>query len=71
MSSVTIKRSIGVQVIVTEAFKAELKAELQEAAEAGNERGVSAAITHLEEALGKVVSKLKDVANILGIRRSR
>ena len=38
MSSVTIKRSIGVQVIVTDTFKAELKAELQEAAEAAQRR---------------------------------
>jgi len=38
MSSITVKRSIGVQVIVTEEFKAELKAELQEAADAAQRR---------------------------------
>jgi len=38
MSSVTVKRSIGVQVIVTESFKAELKAELDEAAETAQRR---------------------------------
>jgi F0F1-type ATP synthase membrane subunit b/b' len=38
MSSVTVKRSIGVQVIVTESFKAELKAELEEAAETAQRR---------------------------------
>jgi len=43
--------------------------ELQEAAEAGNDKGVTAAITHLEEALANVNSKLKGVASILGIRR--
>ncbi|HUU54095.1 MAG TPA: YlqD family protein [Armatimonadota bacterium] len=32
MSSVTVRRSIGVRVIVTEEFKQELKSELQEAA---------------------------------------
>lgn len=32
MSSITVKRSIGVRVIVSEEFKAELKSELQEAA---------------------------------------
>jgi len=31
MSSITVKRSIGIQVIVTEQFKEELKQELQEA----------------------------------------
>jgi N-acetylated-alpha-linked acidic dipeptidase len=40
--------------------------ELQEAAEAEDEKGVAIAITHLEQALRKVVSKLKDIANILG-----
>jgi N-acetylated-alpha-linked acidic dipeptidase len=40
--------------------------ELQEAAEAGNEKGVDAAIAHLEEALRKVISKLKNIAIILG-----
>jgi len=38
MGSVTVKRSIGVQVIVTESFKAELKAELEEAAETAQRR---------------------------------
>jgi hypothetical protein len=38
MSSITLKRSIGVQVVVTEQFKEELKAELQEAAEATQRR---------------------------------
>jgi F0F1-type ATP synthase membrane subunit b/b' len=38
MSSITVKRSIGVQVIVTEEFKAELKAELQEAADTAQRR---------------------------------
>jgi hypothetical protein len=33
MNSISVKRSIGVQVIVTEEFKQELKQELQEAAE--------------------------------------
>ena len=32
MSGITVKRSIGVRVIVSEEFKAELKSELQEAA---------------------------------------
>ena len=36
--SVTVKRSIGVQVVVTETFRGELKAELQEAAEATQRR---------------------------------
>ena len=36
--SLTAKRSIGVQAIVTEALKADLKAELQEAAEATQRR---------------------------------
>jgi hypothetical protein len=40
--------------------------ELQEAAEAGNDQGVTVAITHLEEALAKVISKLKEIANVLG-----
>ena len=31
MSSITVKRSIGIQVVVTEQFKEELKQELQEA----------------------------------------
>jgi F0F1-type ATP synthase membrane subunit b/b' len=38
MGSVTVKRSIGVQVIVTESFKAELKAELEEAAQTAQRR---------------------------------
>ena len=38
MSSVTVKRSIGVQVIVTEAFREELKAELQTAADEAQRR---------------------------------
>ena len=38
MSSVTVKRSVGVQVIVTEKFREELKAELQEAADATQRR---------------------------------
>jgi len=38
MSSVTVKRSIGVQVIVTEAFREELKAELQSAADEAQRR---------------------------------
>ena len=37
MSSVTVKRSIGVQVIVTESFKAELKAELEKSGTAVTE----------------------------------
>ena len=38
MGSVTVKRSIGVQVIVTEAFREELKAELQSAADEAQRR---------------------------------
>lgn len=38
MSSVTVKRSIGVQVVVTEAFREELKAELQSAADEAQRR---------------------------------
>ncbi len=47
-------------------YAALLVPELQEAAEAGNEKGVAVAITHLEEALARVISKLKDIANVLG-----
>ena len=49
-------------------YAALLLPELQEAAEAGNKKGVSVAISHLEEALTKVISKLKTIANILGQR---
>jgi len=38
MGTVTVKRSIAVQVIVTEKFKEELQAELREAAEAAQRR---------------------------------
>ncbi len=38
MGSVTVKRSIGVQVVVTEAFREELKAELQSAADEAQRR---------------------------------
>ncbi len=38
MGSVTVKRSIGVQVVVTEAFRDELKAELQSAADEAQRR---------------------------------
>lgn len=38
MPSVTVNRSIAVQVIVTEKFKEELKAELQAAADASQQR---------------------------------
>ena len=38
MGSVTVKRSIGVQVVVTEAFREELKAELQTAADEAQRR---------------------------------
>jgi N-acetylated-alpha-linked acidic dipeptidase len=46
-------------------YAALLLPELTEAAEAGNERGVTAAITHLEEAVGKVVSKLEAIAGLI------
>jgi N-acetylated-alpha-linked acidic dipeptidase len=49
-------------------YAALLLPELQEAAEAGNDKGVTVAIAHLEEALAKVNSKLKDITNILGHR---
>jgi len=49
-------------------YDALLLPELQEAAEAGNDKGVSAAIAHLEEALARVNSKLKDIATVLGHR---
>jgi len=38
MANVTLKRSVTVQIIVTEAFKEELKAELREAADAAQHR---------------------------------
>jgi len=38
MSSITVKRSIAIQVVVTESFKEELKAELREAADAAQRR---------------------------------
>ncbi len=47
-------------------YEALLLPELQEAAEAGDEPGVMAAIAHLEEALTRVNSKLKDIRSILG-----
>ncbi|MGZ7064733.1 MAG: transferrin receptor-like dimerization domain-containing protein, partial [Candidatus Aminicenantales bacterium] len=46
-------------------YAALLLPELTEAAEAGNERGVTVAITHLEEAVGKVVSKLMEIAALI------
>jgi N-acetylated-alpha-linked acidic dipeptidase len=46
-------------------YAALLLPELTEAAEAGNERGVTVAITHLEEAVGKVVSKLRAIAGLI------
>ena len=49
-------------------YAALLLPELQEAAEAGNDQGVAVAIAHLEEAVAKVISKLKDIANVLGPR---
>ena len=47
-------------------YAALLLPELTEAAEAGNEQGVTVAIAHLEQALDKVISKLKEIARILG-----
>lgn len=47
-------------------YAALLLPELTEAAEAGNERGVTVAITHLELAVGKVVSKLRAIAGLIG-----
>jgi N-acetylated-alpha-linked acidic dipeptidase len=49
-------------------YAALLLPELQEAAEAGNEKGVAVAIAHLERALSRVISKLKDIADILSQR---
>jgi hypothetical protein len=46
-------------------YAALLVPELTEAAEAGNERGVTLAITHLEEALTRVISKLREIAGRL------
>jgi len=46
-------------------YAALLLPELTEAAEAGNERGVTAAIAHLEQALGKVIPKLKEAAGLI------
>ncbi|MGA2534041.1 MAG: M28 family metallopeptidase [Candidatus Aminicenantales bacterium] len=46
-------------------YAALLLPELTEAAEAGNERGVTVAITHLEEAISKVVLKLKAIAALV------
>jgi N-acetylated-alpha-linked acidic dipeptidase len=47
-------------------YAALLLPELTEAAEAGNEQGVEAAIAHLESAVRKVTLKLKNIAGILG-----
>ncbi|MGA2362294.1 MAG: M28 family metallopeptidase [Candidatus Aminicenantales bacterium] len=47
-------------------YVALLLPELTEAAEAGNEKGVEAAIAHLEAAVGKVTLRLKNIAAILG-----
>ena len=46
-------------------YAALLLPELTEAAEAGNGRGVTVAIAHLEEAVSKVVSKLKAIAGLI------
>lgn len=46
-------------------YAALLLPELTEAAEAGNERSVTVAIAHLEEAVSKVVSKLKQIAGLV------
>jgi N-acetylated-alpha-linked acidic dipeptidase len=46
-------------------YAALLLPELTEAAEAGNEHGVTVAITHLEEAVSKVVSKLRTITGLL------
>jgi N-acetylated-alpha-linked acidic dipeptidase len=47
-------------------YAALLLPELREAAEAGNEKGVAAAIAHLEAALQKINAKLKALADLLG-----
>lgn len=66
MSSVTAKRSIGVQVIVTEEFKEELKEELREAAEAAQRR-----IEQMETQSRRVLADLQrtDLTQAMGARR--
>jgi hypothetical protein len=46
-------------------YAALLLPELTEAAEAGNDEGVGTAIDHLEQALEKVISKLKKVGGLI------
>jgi N-acetylated-alpha-linked acidic dipeptidase len=48
-------------------YAALLLPELTEAAEAGNDRGVAVAVSHLEDALTKVILKLKDIARLLAL----
>jgi hypothetical protein len=66
MGSVTVKRSIGVQVIVTESFKAELKAELEEAAETAQRR-----MDQMEMQSRRVLADLQrtDLTQAMGARR--
>jgi len=66
MSSVTVKRSIGVQVVVTEAFKEELKAELREAAEATQRR-----IEQMETQSRRVLADIQrtDLTQAMSARR--
>ena len=66
MAGLTVKRSISVQVIVTEKFKEELRAELQEAAEATQRR-----IDQMEFQSRRFLADLQrtDLTQAMGARR--
>jgi hypothetical protein len=66
MGSVTVKRNIAVQVIVTEKFREELQAELREAAEATQQR-----IDQMEFRSRRVLADLQqtDLAQAMNARR--
>ncbi len=66
MSSVTVKRSISVRVVVTEAFKEELKAELREAAETAQRR-----VDQMETQSRRVLADLQrtDLTQAMSARR--
>jgi hypothetical protein len=66
MATVTVKRSIAVQVIVTEKFKEELQAELRDAAEATQQR-----IDQMEFRSRRVLADLQraDITQAMTARR--
>jgi hypothetical protein len=52
-------------------YAALLLPELTEAAEAGNDRAVGVAVAHLETALGRAISKLREVGRLMSSAGSK